>query len=242
METKRLKFIKDGFIKIDQLITLEEVDTLRAIYDSLLQDKAKTAHLRSDLAGSKKEDSKKVERITQIMRPSTISSELLKSSTYKKALYWAKELLGEDMELDFDMMINKAPHTNTPTPWHQDTAYWIALPDKRSASCWIALDDVIEENGCMWFIPKKEGQPLLAHKNLPHGGALYCETETAEAVSVPMYPGGCTFHDGYTLHYSRGNTTASQRRALILNFRPKKMIELEREQGVDHTGERKQRN
>lgn len=242
MESKRIAFNKKGFISLDAFLSSEEVETIRDIYDQLLGDKEKTGHLRSDLAGGKKEDSKKVERITQIMRPSTVSSELLKTGAYKKALYWAKELLGEDMEMDFDMMINKAPHTNTPTPWHQDAAYWITMPDKRSASCWIALDEVFEENGCMWFIPKKEEQLLLAHKNLPHGGALYCETDTAEAVSVPLHPGGCTFHDGYTLHFSQGNTTTCQRRALILNFRPKQMIDYEREQGVDHTGERKQRN
>ena len=224
METKRSKFINDGFIKIDQLITAEEVDTLRTIYDKLLQDKVKTAHLRSDLAGADTSEDRKVERITQIMRPSTIAKELIKNSAYKKAEQWAKALLGEDMELDFDMMINKA------------------MPDKRSASCWIALDKVFEENGCMWFIPKTEGKPILPHKNLPNGGALYCETDSSKALSIPLNPGGCTFHDGFTLHFSQGNTTDTQRRALILNFRPKKMIEFEREQGVDHTGERKQRN
>lgn len=241
METNRSTFKKKGFITINSLLSMQEVQTLRNIYDQLLQDKEKTIHLRSDLAGSDGEKTKKVERITQIMRPSTVNTDLLHTIAYKKALNWAKELLGEDMEMDFDMMINKAPYTNTPTPWHQDAAYWIAMPDKRSASCWIALDDVFEENGCMWFIPKKKGDPLLPHKNLPHGGALYCETDTRHAVSIPLSPGGCTFHDGFTLHFSQGNTTQSQRRALILNFRPKKMIDYEREQGVDHTGERKQR-
>ncbi|MCM4149960.1 phytanoyl-CoA dioxygenase family protein [Arenibacter sp. N53] len=242
MESKKTKFLKDGYIKIESLLSLTEVEGLRTFYDELLKDKVKTAHLRSDLAGVEVNPNKKVERITQIMRPSSLVPELLKTSAYKKALQWAKDLLGKDMELDFDMMINKAPNTNTPTPWHQDAAYWINMPDQRSASCWIALDKVFEENGCMWFIPKTEGKPILPHKNMPNGGALFCETDTSQAESIPLLPGGCTFHDGHTLHFSQGNTTDTQRRALILNFRPKKMIDYEREQGVDHTGERKQRN
>ncbi|NKI27578.1 phytanoyl-CoA dioxygenase family protein [Arenibacter sp. 6A1] len=241
METRRLEFTNQGFTKIDTLLTLAEVEALRAIYDNLLQDKIATAHLRSDLAGADNTSGKTVERITQIMRPSTVNPELLRHRAYEKALELVKKLLGDDMELDFDMMINKAPHTNSPTPWHQDAAYWIDMPDKRSASCWIALDEVFEENGCMWFIPKKEGDSVLPHKNLPYGGALYCETDTDGAKSMPLHPGGCTFHDGFTLHFSQGNSTDTQRRALILNFRPIKMIALEREQGVDHTGERKQR-
>lgn len=241
METILTNFNKKGYIKIASLLSLSEVEDLRIIYDGLLQDKINTAHLRSDLAGGDVKADQKVERITQIMRPSSVNPDLLKNKAYEMALQWAKDLLGEDMELDFDMMINKAPYTDTPTPWHQDAAYWIDMPDKRSASCWIALDKVFEENGCMWFIPKSESEVgyILPHKNLPNGGALYCETGTEHAESIPLSPGGCTFHDGYTLHFSQGNTTETQRRALILNFRPKKMIEYEREQGVDHTGERK---
>lgn len=243
MESELKKFEKYGYIKISSLLSTDEVEDLRSIYDALLRDKVNTAHLRSDLAGEDGNAGKKVERITQIMRPSSVNPDLIRNNAYKLALKWAKDLLGDDMELDFDMMINKAPYTDTPTPWHQDAAYWIDMPDRRSASCWIALDQVFEENGCMWFIPKSDSQvaSVLPHKNLPNGGALYCETGTEHAQSVPLSPGGCTFHDGYTLHYSQGNTTGKQRRALILNFRPKKMIEFEREQGVDHTGERKQR-
>lgn len=231
-------FLKLGFVKLDRLIPNSEVENLRILYDDLLQDKERTLGLRSDLGG---DQNGAVEKITQIMWPSMIEPKLAESISYQLALDHVRDMLGEDMDLDFDMLINKAPHTNTPTPWHQDAAYWIKMPDKRSASCWIALDEVYEENGCMWFIPK-DGDTILPHKYYTEGGALHCETDTKNAKSVPLNTGGCTFHDGFTLHFSRGNTTDSHRRALILNFRPKAMIQLEREQGVDHTGERKVRN
>ena len=233
-------FIKDGFVKVEQLIAFSEVERLREIYDELLRDKQKTAGLRSDLSGGIESDG--VEKITQIMRPSMIESELLQSTVFANALQSAKALLGSDMALDFDMLINKAPYTDTPTPWHQDAAYWIKMPDKRAVSCWIALDDVYEENGCMWFIPNGGNTDILKHAPSSNGGALHCETDTSRAQCIPLNAGGCTFHDGYTLHFSKGNATATQRRALIFNFRPQKMIELEREQGVNHTGNRKVRN
>ncbi|WP_136465375.1 phytanoyl-CoA dioxygenase family protein [Flagellimonas onchidii] len=233
-------FLKQGFTKLDRLIPDVEVENLRKLYDELLNDRKRTAGLRSDLGG--KGDSKaNVEKITQIMRPSMIEPKLSSNIAYTLALDHVRDMLGVDMELDFDMLINKAPQTSTPTPWHQDAAYWIKMPDKRSASCWIALDEVYEDNGCMWFIPK-ENEQIKPHKHYTEGGALYCEADLSIAKSVPLKAGGCTFHDGFTLHFSKGNTTNSQRRALILNFRPKKMIELERSQGVDHTGERKIRN
>ena len=33
--------------------------------------------------------------------------------------------------------LSQAPHTETPTPWHQDESYWLDMPDKRAASCWV---------------------------------------------------------------------------------------------------------
>lgn len=233
------KFLKEGFAHLNCLISEQEVQSLLVVYDALLNDKNKTLGLRSDLAGGVKEVDG-VERITQIMRPSTIEPELLNSEAYTLALKNARALLGIDMDLDFDMLINKAPFTNTPTPWHQDAGYWINLPDKRAVSCWIALDEVIEDNGCMWFVPKKDDL-VRPHKSLPNGGALFCDPPLDGAIPIPLAAGGCTFHDGFTLHFSKGNTTSSQRRALILNFRPEKMIALEREQGIDHTGTRKVR-
>lgn len=50
----------------------------------------------------------------------------------------ARALLGDDMVFDFDMMIYKAPHTDTDVPWHQDQAYWLDMPDKRALSCWVS--------------------------------------------------------------------------------------------------------
>lgn len=233
------KFLQVGFTQLESLITMGEVEKLRVLYDDLLNDAERTKGLRSDLSGA---SDSSVEKITQIMRPSLIEPDLAQTNVFKIALNYAKQLLGDDMSLDFDMLINKAPHTNTETPWHQDAAYWIKMPDKRSVSCWIALDDVYEDNGCMWFIPKTESVDVLKHYPMPNKGALYCETDTSESQCVPLKSGGCTFHDGFTLHFSKGNKTESQRRALILNFRPEKMIKLEREQGVDHTGDREIRN
>lgn len=229
-------FLKNGYSALPNLISMNEVQEIRKIYQELLDDKERTEGLRSDLSGSSGSQDE-VEKITQIMVPSRIEPKLLQLPVYKIALNWAKDLLGDDMELDFDMLINKAPHTNTETPWHQDAAYWIKMPDKRSASCWIALDEVYEENGCMWFVPKKSDE-VLPHSHKVEGGALSIDGKPENARPVPLEAGGCTFHDGFTLHFSKGNSTDGPRRALILNFRPQKMIDLERQQGMDHTGNR----
>ena len=53
-------------------------------------------------------------------------------------------------------------------------------------------------------------------------------------VPMPLRPGSAGLHAGLCLHYSRGNSTDTMRRAYIMNFRPAKMIEAMRAQGFDH--------
>ncbi len=230
-------FASEGYLVFENLLSSNEVEYYSKLYDSFLSNTIDASRFRSDLSGG----GGKTEKITQIMVPSKLVPELLLKPIHKRSLQIAKELMGNDIELDFDMLINKAPNTDTPTPWHQDAAYWIDMPDKRAASCWVAIDPAYKENGCMWYTPKSHLKPLLPHTQTGNKGALQCEGSEENSMFIELAPGSCVFHQGGTLHYSRGNSTSDHRRALITNFRPTAMIELERKQGVDHTGEREVR-
>ena len=234
---QRSFFEAEGYLVVKDLLSPKEIDYYGSLYNSFLSNEIDVAKYRSDLSGS----SGAQERITQIMVPSTLVPELLAKPFHQKSLHIAKELMGDDIELDFDMLINKAPNTNTITPWHQDAAYWITMPDKRAASCWLAIDPAYKENGCMWYTPKSHLKPLLPHSQRGSKGALQCKGSEENSVCISLEAGSCVFHQGGTLHYSRGNSTNDNRRAIITNFRPKEMIALERAQGVDHTGEREVR-
>jgi phytanoyl-CoA hydroxylase len=236
-------FNQNGYLLVENLLTPDEVETYRNLYEDFLSNKIDIAKYRGDLAGQTDAAGKAVERITQIMVPSRVVPALLEQPLHQKSLSIARQLLGDDLALDFDMLINKAPHTNAPTPWHQDCAYWISMPDIRATSCWVALDEATKENGCMWYVPKSHLIPIRPHQpSAKGGGALQCEANEDEAVAMEIKPGSCVFHHGGTLHYSRGNTTDKHRRAFITNFRPEAMIRYEREQGYDHTGDRKVRD
>jgi phytanoyl-CoA hydroxylase len=231
---KKQFYERNGYLIIGDIISAGELERYRGIYDQFLNGTIDTGKNRSDL-GAGLGDNRNVENITQIMWPSDFVPALLGMTYHTMALQMARALEGEDMEMDFDMMINKAPHTGTITPWHQDAAYWINMPDKRAVSCWLALDEATLENGCMWYIPGSHLLPLRNHRGAgAAGGALLCEGSEAEGVAIPLQPGSCVMHHGATVHYSRGNDTDHQRRALIINFRPAEMIAMERRKGFDH--------
>ncbi|NAS11289.1 phytanoyl-CoA dioxygenase family protein [Poritiphilus flavus] len=235
-EEKKRFFEEKGYLVLENLLSPEEIKYYQKVYDAFLNNEIDSGDFRSDLSGS---EVQAVEKITQIMVPGRLHPELLAKPAHQRTLEVARLLLGEDMALDFDMLINKAPHTNAPTPWHQDAAYWIDLPDKRAVSCWIAIDKATKENGCMWYVPGSHLGAIKPHVQTGNKGALKCDGSEADGDCIELEPGSCVIHQGKTLHYSRGNTTSLHRRALITNYRPEAMIALERSKGVDHTGLRK---
>jgi phytanoyl-CoA hydroxylase len=233
-------FEENGYLVIRNLIEAETIQEYRKIYNDFIEGKIDVGSNRRDLKGEEKDS--KAESITQIMVPSKHLAELKTTLYYEKITTIARKLLGNDLEIDFDMFINKPPFSNSITPWHQDCAYWIDMPDKRAISDWMQLDKATLDNGCMWYVPKSHKLVMRKHESTAKNGALVCQGDEAEAKYIELEPGSVVLHHGATVHYSRGNSTNSQRRAMIVNLRPKSMINFERERGFDHTGENKVRN
>ncbi len=230
------RFADDGFTPVGRLISTADLAQYRDIYDRFLSGDIESGEKRTDLGSHVDRKEGVRENITQIIWPSALYPPLKGLPLHEKALSAARELIGPDAELDFDMMIHKAPHTAVPTPWHQDAAYWVDMPDKRAVSIWIALDDTDLDNGCMWYVRGSHLEPLRPHHPTSDGKNIECDCSEDEpgATPVPVRAGEAVAHSGSTLHYSRGNTTDGVRRAYILNYRPAAMIELERRMGADH--------
>jgi phytanoyl-CoA hydroxylase len=230
------KFGSDGFAALGEVLTKEEVATYQSIYNRFLTGEIDTGDKRSDLGSHVPRKEGVRENITQIMWPSALYPPLRDLPLHATGLSIARELIGDDAEFDFDMLIHKAANTAVPTPWHQDAAYWVDLPDHRAVSIWVALDDATIDNGCMWYVQGSHKRPLRPHRPTGDGKNIECDCSEQEpgATPVPLTAGQAVAHAGFTLHYSRGNRTDGTRRAYVLNYRPAAMIRLEREQGADH--------
>ncbi|CAK8675710.1 unnamed protein product [Clavelina lepadiformis] len=169
------------------------------------------------------------------MWPSSYVENLQEGKLHERAAKIAKIILGDDMTFDFDMLISKAPLTDTVTPMHQDESYWCDMPDKRAVTVWVAMDNATVDNGCMWFVPGSHNKELRPHRQAREGHhVLCCDGDESEMIASPIRAGSCTLHHGRTIHYTRGNSTDKQRRAFIVNYRPGLMVTWERNHGYDH--------
>lgn len=233
VETWKKKFNESGYLVVENLISEEDLKRYRDIYNGMLCGTIDASTHRHDL-GNITERKTESENICQIMWPSIYVENLNQGPIHLRGLAVAKVILGDDAAFDFDMLIAKLPFTNTETPWHQDESYWPDMPDKRAASCWVAIDDSCPENGCMWFGDKRVTS-VIPHRPAREGcHVLTCDWSEDRGIPISLKAGSATFHHGLTLHYSRGNSVDKNRRAYIVNFRPQSMVDFERQKGFDH--------
>ena len=73
------------------------------------------------------------------------------------------DLIGPDVRLYWDQAVYKKPGTESPFPWHQDNGYAFVEP-QQYLTCWVALTDATEDNGCPWVVPGLHRRGTLAHE------------------------------------------------------------------------------
>ena len=132
------------------------------------------------------------------------------------------ELEGLDaVRLYLDQALVKEPY-ETPTQYHLDTPWW-GFSSAHACTIWVALDDSTLENGCLYFVPGSHRRRLDAAVDLgPDLGALFgSHPEAADRPTPgPVPAGGCSFHNGHTVHGAGANMTPGRRRTMTAAFMP----------------------
>lgn len=126
-------------------------------------------------------------------------------------------LLGGDVRLFWEQAVVKPPRARTELPWHQDSGYTPTVPEEY-VTCWLALDDADESNGCLWVL---DGSHLRGRQRHANGGTGpfrvgYDGDDTGRP--VPVRRGDVLVFSSLLLHRSGPNTTDRPRRAWILQY------------------------
>jgi len=213
-----------GFLAIDAITTPEELDWLRGIYSTIVEDQGsvKVRYGSSQAGGGDG-------IIDQIFAPEFRCPQLLETTYLANGRQLAALLLGvapEEIVYGGVLLIYKPAADGRDVPWHQDEVYW-EFPTKRchSASVWMPLDDVTPDSGCMQFLPGSHQLDVLRYRQPPGTEPLVLAepVDVSGAVACPLSAGGATFHHCRTLHYTAPNTSPRPRRALTTIFHGPRM-------------------
>ena len=74
-----------------------------------------------------------------------------------------RDLVGSKPRLYWDQIVYKRPETAAEFPWHQENGYNFVEP-QQYLTCWIALTDATQDNGCPWMAPGLHLQGTLHHE------------------------------------------------------------------------------
>ena len=133
--------LKDqGFVRVDGVLTPQQVDRYVQLYDAFLSGNIATGHLRADLGGHVEDESDIAapERITQIMWPSARVPVLHDAPLHLRSLAIARQFAGDDMaagmvHIPWVDMIQLREEHSTPSPsyfisWANDPPTYLELP------------------------------------------------------------------------------------------------------------------
>jgi ectoine hydroxylase-related dioxygenase (phytanoyl-CoA dioxygenase family) len=137
----------------------------------------------------------------------------------------ASQLLGNQaVRFWHDQLFYKPAQHGGVVAWHQDYSYWTRTKPMQHLTCWVGLDDVTKENGCLYYIPKSHRWGLLDKPELAgdmEGLNAYLDAEQREQfknkVAIEMPKGYGTFHHPLMVHGSYANKSPRPRRAFVLN-------------------------
>jgi ectoine hydroxylase-related dioxygenase (phytanoyl-CoA dioxygenase family) len=213
------QFRHEGYAAVGPVLTPEELAACRAAYDRIFHGTEKPSSYRN--LGQREGEETSPGAVLQIIDMHALD-EAFRRILYKEELLdLAEALIGTpDLRLYHDQALYKPPVHGDVVPWHQDNGYW-HLDPPEAASCWIALDDADEGNGCMWVIPGSHRAGEVGHQRAgQYIAQLKADAEESLAVPVPLPAGSAMFHHCRTLHHTKPNHSPRQRRAWVIHYMP----------------------
>ena len=242
-------FHRDGYLVLDRFLTELEIAPIEVVFDRFTRGEVK--RMGRDFCDMSGPYDRAFDdfNIVNAVRPRHYEPALQGNLFERRAASIARQLIGDDSELDYDQFLSKRPRRAAAVfAWHQDLGYWpTGPPDTRTTTCSLALDDATPENGCLRVVPASHLETVLR----PHRPALRSGAETGiretthtltvelgdddAIVDLPVKRGGVSVHNERIIHGSSGNPSPRWRRTYVVAHRSRATVEYERSIGFTHS-------
>lgn len=246
------QFRQNGFLIVPNLVSQDEVAELRQHTEDLMQGRLpeQQEQFAGEVDGSTTgrnhigappADLSPDEKAQYFLRIHMLHRQLALHERYMlhpRVLDVLEALIGPDI-LALQTMLFLKPPGKPGQGWHQD-AYYIPTQPDSLCGAWIAIDDVDEMNGAMWFAQGSSVEPVYP----PREGVGFGDTRLKEIpyvtgvsdtnddnndlsrvankypqVLAPMRAGDVAFFGGHVLHRSKTNfSTDRYRRSFVGHY------------------------
>ena len=206
-------FDENGYAVVEDAFTSEEVEKVLEKIDPF---EFNVTEALKGLDGGKFFISR-AEEITFTTHLVTQSEELKEFSKHEVFTGICKDLVGDNVRLYWDQAVYKKPGTKDEFPWHQDNGYTFIEP-QAYLTCWVALTDTDETNGCPCVMPGLHKKGTLHHETTDIGYEI--PLDSSDSVTLPLKAGSIAVFSSLTPHRTGPNLNEDIRKAYILQYAP----------------------
>jgi hypothetical protein len=210
-------FERDGFVVIDGLLTVEELDRFARIVTDAVADRTRDDDVPLE------EKSRYQQSFVQCMNLWEDTPAVRPLTFHPRLGQAAAELLGVPcVRLWHDQALYKQPG-GRPTDAHQDHPYW-PIAETASVTAWVPFEGSTLASGAMGYLPGTHAIGLRRFVNIFFGEPedILADPEVAgiEPVFVEVPKGSVAFHHGLTVHLANANTTDRPRAVHTMIYIP----------------------
>ncbi|MBA2480130.1 MAG: phytanoyl-CoA dioxygenase family protein [Planctomycetes bacterium] len=243
-EADRRSFAERGYITLPDVMREDELQAIEAAYDRFTSGSVPgMGRDLCDMSGTYGDPFANF-ALVNAMLPRRYEPALQGNLFERLSRAISCQLLGDDMELDYDQFLSKKPDCpRAAFAMHQDMGYWpVGTPDTRTATCSLAITDSLLSNGCIRFVPGSHlPRTLVRHR--PKGSGDRSDSHTLEIdlpTDVEIVPqevrrGSITVHDEWVVHGSAGNPSPQWRKTYVIAYRSRATVAYERSIGFTHS-------
>jgi phytanoyl-CoA hydroxylase len=212
------RFFDDGYLIVDEFFDpakTDEIDhELRKYVAGLKPESAADGHVVYEPNGNGK-----IRNIFHLHQANPYFQELAAAPQFARL---ARAIFDDEPVLVSVELFGKPAKVGSEVPYHQDNAYFNLVP-AQAFTCWVALADATEQNGCVRYIE-------ASHKlgNLPHhasgvkGNSMRLSSLPADVgreISGVVRRGGALIHHCNTIHRSEPNASDDDRPGLLFVYK-----------------------
>jgi phytanoyl-CoA hydroxylase len=213
-------FEEQGYLVLEEVLSLEQLSALDMHIRQIAA--GETDFPPAQLEYEPGAEERRIESLRKINQCCLHDQFFVDHAQHSTLLAAAVDLLGPDVKLFGDQLFMKPPGGIEKT-YHQDSPYFTIEP-MAMVTAWVAIDDVSEENGCMWVVPGSHKQGAVEHSEVWMVGDRQDKKVPDAAMDltrerpIVMTAGSCSLHHSLLLHRSGANTSNRFRRGLATHY------------------------
>ena len=155
---KYAQYQKQGFLVVERLVDLDEVEELKAHVMAMLKGQIDVPG--QEPPSPEATEAELVQRFTRVHQLHRWDATCERFLLHPRVLDVLEALIGPDVLALQTMQFFNAPGMGG-QGWHQDSYYITTYPDTLIGA-WLALERADEENGCLWVAPGSNHEPILS--------------------------------------------------------------------------------